>query len=103
MRQSRDEHSEHERRRLRVRGRVQGVFFRASTCERASSLGLVGWVRNREDGSVEIEAEGARPALEQLVAWARRGPQGARVDAVKVEEIEPRGPLAREASFELRG
>jgi acylphosphatase len=66
-----------------VRGRVQGVNFRASTVTQASRLGLLGWVRNQPDGSVEVLAEGPRPALEQLVAYLRRGPQGARVSAVE--------------------
>jgi acylphosphatase len=79
------------RRKLRVRGRVQGVFFRASTRERARELGVVGSVRNCADGSVEIEAEGARAAVDALIAWARRGPPAARVDAVEIQELEPRG------------
>ncbi len=87
------------RRRLRVRGRVQGVNFRAATCDRAESLGLVGWVRNREDGSVEIEAEGPSPAVAELVTWAERGPPAARVDDVSAEEAEP---LEAEAAFRLR-
>jgi acylphosphatase len=70
---------------------VQGVWFRASTRERAEQLGLVGWVRNRADGSVELEAEGAAAAVEAILAWCRGGPPGARVDAVDVEPIAPAG------------
>jgi acylphosphatase len=86
------------RRRLRVRGRVQGVFFRASTRHRARELGVVGWVRNREDGSVELEAEGTPAAVSALIEWAHRGPPGARVDRVQVEELAPR---ATETEFRV--
>lgn len=65
-----------------VTGKVQGVFFRASTLERAQSLNLTGWVKNLPDGSVEILAEGTRYALEDLVAWCRQGPSEAEVSDV---------------------
>ena len=70
--------------RIVVRGRVQGVFFRAYTMEKARSLGVVGWVKNRDDGSVEIVAEGERAKLEELLEWARQGPPDARVEEVDV-------------------
>lgn len=73
-----------ERVQVRVEGRVQGVYFRASTQAEARRLGLDGWVRNLPDGSVEAVAEGPREALDALVAWARRGPPGARVDRLHV-------------------
>ncbi|MDP6476716.1 MAG: acylphosphatase, partial [Nitrospinaceae bacterium] len=57
-----------------VHGRVQGVFFRASTQTRALELSLVGWVRNLPDSSVEIHAEGDRENLELLIEWCRQGP-----------------------------
>lgn len=79
---------------LRVEGRVQGVWFRASTRAEASRLGLAGWVRNLPDGAVEAVAEGPREALETLVAWARRGPPGARVDQLQVDWEQPRGEPA---------
>ena len=69
--------------RFVVRGRVQGVFFRQSTVERARALGLAGWVRNREDGDVEGLASGAPEALEQLRTWLRQGPPSARVEDVE--------------------
>ena len=69
---------------LLVMGNVQGVFFRNSTLEQAQSLSLTGWVQNLADGSVEITAEGQRYALEELVAWARRGPPAAEVTDVIV-------------------
>jgi acylphosphatase len=65
-----------------VRGRVQGVGYRASAQHEGRRLGLSGWVRNLADGSVELEAEGPRAAVEALLAWAALGPPGARVDAV---------------------
>ncbi len=69
---------------LRVRGHVQGVNFRYYAREEARRRGLRGWVRNREDGEVEIVAEGDANALAQFAAWCRRGPPSARV--AKVEE-----------------
>lgn len=64
---------------IKVTGRVQGVYYRASTVQEAQNLGLTGWVMNCPDGSVEAVAEGAKPNLEALVAWCHQGPQGARV------------------------
>lgn len=67
-----------------VKGRVQGVFFRAATQREAKRLGLSGWVKNRSDGAVEILAEGEEASLRQLCMWAERGPSAARVDDVQV-------------------
>jgi acylphosphatase len=69
---------------LFVRGRVQGVYFRASTQREAKRLGLTGWVKNRPDGSVEILAEGEEDELKELIGWANRGPSAARVERVDV-------------------
>jgi acylphosphatase len=74
---------------LWIEGRVQGVFFRASTMDKAKELGLTGWVRNNPDGSVEIVAEGAREVVEELVAWSHKGPRHAVVDNVDVEWEPP--------------
>ncbi len=63
-------------------GKVQGVFFRASALEQAQSLNLSGWVQNLGDGSVEIQAEGPRYALEQLADWCKVGPPSAEVQDV---------------------
>lgn len=69
---------------LRVRGRVQGVFFRASTQREARRLGLTGWVRNRNDNSVEMVAEGEETGIKDLIAWAQHGPSAARVERVDI-------------------
>jgi acylphosphatase len=93
--------------RLLIRGRVHGVFFRQSTRERAQELGLVGWVRNLENGMVEVEAEGKRDLVEQLVAWCHKGPPSARVDAAEVTWLETENKLERlgnseTSDFEIR-
>jgi acylphosphatase len=67
---------------LIVRGRVQGVYFRASAQREARRLGLNGWVRNRTDGAVEILAEGEETSIRELYGWAQKGPGAARVDRV---------------------
>jgi acylphosphatase len=67
---------------LVVRGRVQGVYFRASTQREARRLGITGWVKSRPDGSVEIIAEGEEQAIRELYGWAQKGPTAARVERV---------------------
>lgn len=86
------------RRRVLVRGRVQGVAFRASTWEQARAEGVAGFVRNRPDGSVEAVFEGPPRQVAALVAFCKRGPRFARVDRVDVREEPPEG-LER---FEIR-
>jgi len=76
-----------------VYGKVQGVFFRASTEEEARRLGLAGWVRNRGDGSVEVFAQGDDAAVDALVAWLHEGPPLARVERVVVRQVEPDAAL----------
>ncbi len=71
------------RRRVIVRGRVQGVFFRGSTSERAGELGLAGWVRNRADGTVEAVFEGPVEAVEAMLDFCRSGPRWARVEQLE--------------------
>jgi acylphosphatase len=83
---------------LAISGRVQGVGFRFYMERKARELGVFGWVRNRRDGSVEALAQGAAESVDALIAWARRGPPGARVADLQVEAA------AQEAlaGFELR-
>lgn len=80
-----------QRRRVVVHGHVQGVFFRETTRRRALASSVAGWVRNRTDGAVEAVFEGDRDAVDALVAYAREGPRGARVDWVDVEAEPPEG------------
>ncbi len=72
---------------LRVHGRVQGVFYRASAQAKGAELGLVGWVRNMADGSVEVHAEGEKESLEQFIQWCRQGPASAKVSGLDVNEV----------------
>lgn len=83
---------------IRVTGRVQGVYFRASAREVAINLKLRGFVRNEPDGTVYIEAEGDDQALEKFVAWCKQGPPNAIVRNVEVHE----GPLQHMGAFEIR-
>jgi len=76
---------------IRVFGDVQGVFFRSGTQSEAQKLGLKGWVRNVDDGSVEIMAEGERPQLGLFLEWCSRGPEGASVSDVQYEWLEGAG------------
>ncbi|HEX8698727.1 MAG TPA: acylphosphatase [Myxococcaceae bacterium] len=76
---------------LRIRGKVQGVFFRESTRQEATRLGLTGWVRNRTDGSVEAVAEGESAVLEDFIRWCHQGPATARVSDVVRSDSEPTG------------
>lgn len=72
-----------------IHGRVQGVWFRASTREQAQMLGVAGWVRNTPDGAVEVYMQGDSRAVDRLLGWCRQGPPGARVDRVEPEDVEP--------------
>ena len=84
-------------RHVRVTGRVQGVFFRQWTCDRARELGVTGWVRNCDDGSVEAHVEGEEGAVGQLIEQIRQGPPAASVANLQVEKADPVGS----ASFDL--
>ena len=85
--------------RATARGKVQGVFFRDSTLARARELGVLGWVRNGDDGTVQVHAEGPAPAVDELVAYLEVGPPAARVEAVEVEPAKVEG----HEQFAVRG
>lgn len=79
-------------RHLEVHGRVQGVFFRDSTRRQARQAGASGWVRNREDGAVEMWLEGPPEAVDSVERWVNEGgPQRARVEQVEVADAPPEG------------
>ena len=90
--------------RIEVRGRVQGVGFRAFVEEQASARSLDGWVRNRRDGSVEAVAAGSSKAVEALIEAVRVGPPGARVDALEVHPAAAvdLGEAASSGDFSLK-
>jgi acylphosphatase len=86
------------RRRIRVSGHVQGVWYRGWTVDTARALGLSGWVRNRRDGSVEILADGEEDAVNAMIQACREGPPAARVERIEVGEADETPP----AGFESR-
>ncbi|MBS3940049.1 MAG: acylphosphatase [Actinobacteria bacterium] len=91
--------SDERARRLTVHGRVQGVFFRASTRDQAERHGVRGWVANRPDGSVEAWLEGEAGAVAEVERWIRDGgPPDAAVDDVAGEDVDPAG----HTRFEMR-
>ncbi len=90
---------DHERARVSISGRVQGVFFRDSARERAEQLGLTGWVRNLPDGRVEALFEGPSERVREMVRWCEQGPPHAAVEDVKTEFEVSKGDLT---SFEVR-
>lgn len=80
---------------ITISGKVQGVFFRASTKAKAEALNLTGFVRNERDGSVYTEAEGEEESLRQFVDWCRKGPPRANVEKCEVDD----GPVRGFSSF----
>jgi acylphosphatase len=82
-----------------VRGRVQGVGFRAYATREARRLGLTGWIRNEFDGNVSVLAEGEDSAMQAFLEWLHHGPPGARVVAVDADWSAPVGDVA---TFEIR-
>jgi DNA ligase D-like protein (predicted 3'-phosphoesterase) len=85
--------------RVFARGKVQGVGFRDAVMEKASELGVLGWVRNGDDGAVAVHAEGPKPAVDALVEFLRQGPPAARVESVEVEATKVEG----HEQFAVRG
>ena len=86
------------RKRVKVHGRVQGVFFRDSARREAERVGVAGWVRNCSDGTVEAVVEGDEQAVAQVVSWLGDGPRRADVERVEVDEEEAEGL----SGFEVR-
>ena len=72
--------------RLVIHGRVQGVFFRDSMRREALGLGITGWVRNRNDGTVEAAVQGESAGMDAIVRWAHHGPQHAQVELVEIDQ-----------------
>jgi acylphosphatase len=87
--------------RLRITGRVQGVGYRAWALQRASQLGLRGWVRNRSDGSVEALVTGDDDAVARMIEACREGPFGARVSDVSISDAEDDGSVSFTAKSTL--
>ena len=83
--------TDRKRRHVIVHGRVQGVYFRGATVERARQLGVCGWVRNRSDGTVEAVFEGAAQAVSDAVRFCHEGPPWARVERLEEWEEAPEG------------
>jgi acylphosphatase len=90
--------SDRVRRRVIVRGRVQGVWFRESTRQEAETAGVAGWVRNLPDGTVEAVFEGDAAAVERVLAFCRVGPSAAQVTALDVHEEA----VVNDVAFEVR-
>ncbi|MCR9099904.1 MAG: acylphosphatase [bacterium] len=83
--------------KLRITGKVQGVFYRASTREKAQQLGIKGWVKNEPDGTVSAVGQGPGASLQQWIDWCREGPSEARVESVEVKDQ----PIADFQQFEI--
>jgi len=71
---------------IKIGGKVQGVYFRASTKEKADELGIRGWVKNMSDGTVEIVATGSDETIKEFISWCHEGPRGAAVADIKITE-----------------
>ncbi len=74
---------------LKINGRVQGVYYRASAQEEARELNLKGWAKNLADGSVEVYVEGNKTHIEEMIEWCGAGPPAAKVERVNVDWVEP--------------
>jgi acylphosphatase len=83
---------------LRISGKVQGVFYRQSSMEKAEELGITGFAMNKDDGTVYIEAQGNDEDLQKFISWCESGPSRARVDTVFVNDMD----LKDEKKFEIR-
>jgi acylphosphatase len=86
---------------LRIRGRVQGVGYRAFVQEQAMRLDLSGWTRNRSDGSVEALIGGEKGTIEKMIALLRRGPPGAQVAAIETRDAAPEALTGYRGDFTI--
>ena len=75
--------------RLTIKGKVQGVFYRATAKDVADLIGVKGWVKNLPDDNVEIMATAAEDVLQKFIGWCKQGPPKAKVDDVLIEELSP--------------
>lgn len=82
-----------------IKGRVQGVFFRAETRRQAYKSGIVGWVRNRWDGRVGAIFEGEEEAVQKMIAWCYKGPPAAIIEDVEVKWVDYKGEFT---TFSIR-
>ncbi|MCX8166534.1 MAG: acylphosphatase [Candidatus Micrarchaeota archaeon] len=90
---------------FRVYGLVQGVFYRATCKSVAQKLGLKGYVKNLDDGSVEIGCYGPKQKVEELISWSKKGPRNARVDKIEFMELTPKmlSYIKSFGTFEITG
>ncbi|ANE52708.1 acylphosphatase [Flavisolibacter tropicus] len=72
---------------LLIKGKVQGVFYRATAKEEADQLQLTGWIKNTEEGHVEAVASGSQYALDQFISWCKKGPRKAEVSEVEIKTL----------------
>lgn len=89
--------------KLKIYGRVQGVFYRQSTRAKAQELGLSGWVRNLPDGTVEAQAFGEQEVVNEFVDWCRNGPPHASVERIEVEELSDKTTSTGVTSINVSG
>ena len=81
--------------RLKINGKVQGVYFRESMLQEAKRLGVTGWVRNLKDGSVEALVQGEEELVLEIIKWVHRGPPAARVDTIEITAATNDSPLTQ--------
>lgn len=84
---------------LKIKGKVQGVFYRKNTKMQALKLGVKGFVQNRTNGSVYAEAEGGESQIEQLIEWCKNGPEKAEVTGIEVNYTEPKNHKTFEIKY----
>ncbi len=87
------------RAKINIKGRVQGVFFRANAKEMASSLSITGWIKNNRDGSISAVIEGPQDLVEKFLEWCNHGPSTAEVTSVETKWSEPTSEFRQ---FEIR-